>query len=420
MAYGVVAAPAREWEQEDRAGLELRLGRVLERARVVIEKLGAEGHGEGAERIRPEKVIAETSLLMLAAWASRPGEGNRRRIDSLAGDLIPWARGKRALAGLCFEPALALEFATGHICLKRMGLPDAVFDEALKRALGSQTAGSRERPPHRVMEQEWLRAGWGGRERETEKAALRQSVLGRTMDLLGGSLDDGYAFTHALMYASDFGMRRMRLPRPRPVVMLEATDLLARCLDEENYDLGGEVLLAWPLLGAAWTPEATFAFRVLMRAEDEAGVLPAPGLRPELRRELAGADPGREALAAGYHTAYVMGLVCAAVMRRGGIPDGVHGRARRGAAGLMVRWIAGQGPGPLWLREMERLSEADRDALAGMVFSVALRRKVRERNFGGMLALLAEAHGLGLTDRPAASQAAEMLDRVRVFGEAVQ
>jgi hypothetical protein len=420
VAYGVVAAPARDWGGEDRAGLELRLGRVLERARVVVEKLGAEGYGEGTERIRPEKVIAETSLLMLAAWASRPGEENRRRVDALADDLVPWARGKRALAGLCFEPALALEFAMGHICLKRMGRPDAVFDEALKRALGSQTAGSRERPPHRVMEQEWLRAGWGAREHETEKAALRQSVLARTMDLLGGSLDDGYAFTHAMMYASDFGMRRMRLPRPKQVVMLEAADLVARCLDEENYDLGGEALLAWPLAGAEWTPEAAFAFRVLLRAEEEAGVLPAPGLKAELRWELAGAAPGREALAAGYHTAYVMGLVCAAVMRRGGIPYEVHGRARRGAAGLMMRWIAGEGRGALWLRELEGLSEADRDALAGMVFSIALRRKVRERDFGGMLALLAEAHGLGLTHRPVASQAAEMLDRVRVFGGAVQ
>lgn len=420
MAYGVVAAPARERGGEDRAGLELGLGRVLERARVVVEKLGAEGHGEGPERIRPEKVIAETSLLMLAAWAARPGEENRRRVDALAGDLIPWARGKRALAGLCFEPALALEFATGHICLKRMGRPDAGFDEALGRALGSQTAGSRERPPHRVLEQEWLRAGWGVRDRLREKAALRQGVLGRTMDLLGGSLDDGYAFTHAMMYASDFGMRKVRLPRPKHVVMLEAADLLARCLDEENYDLGGEVLLAWPLAGAEWTPEASFAFRVLLRAEEEAGVLPAPGLKADLRRELAGADPGREALAAGYHTAYVMGLVCAAVMRRGRIPRGVHGRARRGAARAMLRWVAGKGPGPLWLREMERLEEAGRESLAGMVFSMALRRKVGERDFGGMLALLAEAHGLGLTDRPVASQAAEMLDRVRVFGGELQ
>ncbi len=420
MGHGVTTAPADVCARVDQASLELRLGRVLDRARLAVEKLAADGHGEGAERIRPEKVIAETALLLLAAWAARPGEETGRRIEALAGDLVQWARGKRALAGLCFEPALALEFATGHSCLKRIGRPDALFDEALRRALSSQTAGSRERPPYRVLEQEWLRAGWGAPDGKALHEAARQSVLGRPMDLLGGSLDEGYAFTHALMYVSDFGMRRTRLPRPRRAVLLEAGDLLARCLDEENYDLGGEVLLAWPWMGGGWTTEASFGFRVLLRAEDEAGVLPAPGLKPDLRREIAGPDPGRAALSAGYHTAYVMGLVCAATMASGRIPSGINGRARRGSTDLMLQWIEPAEAPPLWRRELERLPQAQRDSLAGLIFSIALRRKARQRDMGGVLALLAQAHGLGLTDRPVASQAAEMLDRVRVFGAAVQ
>jgi len=74
------------------------------------------------------------------------------------------------------------------------------------------------------------------------------------MDLLNGSRDDVYAFTHALMYVTDFNIRPRRLPRRRAAILAEAEAALARCLDEQDYDLGGEVLLAWPLTGRSWSP----------------------------------------------------------------------------------------------------------------------------------------------------------------------
>ncbi len=402
---------------EDRAALELRLGRVLDFAATVLDKLAAEGTGEGPARILPEKVIAETALLALAAWAARTGEENGRRLDRLTEALAPWARGKRALAGLCFEPALALDFATAHICLTRLGSEDTRFDEALQRALASQAARAKERPPHRILEQEWLRSGPRTADGKAMRRAVRLSALAHPLDLLSGSVDDVYAFTHAMMYVTDFGLRRVRMPRPRRDILLDAEDALGRCLDEDNYDLGGEVLLAWPLLRASWSPEASFGFRVLLRAEDIHGCLPAPGLGRAQREELAGESPGPGALGAGYHTIYVMGLLCAAALNGRPLPPAgaTPRRTTRGAAERMLRWIVSRAEPRLWRVEFDRLPAPRRDALAGMVFSVALRQRTRQRDVKGMVELLAEAHALGLTDRPIASQAAETLDRARVF-----
>jgi Domain of unknown function (DUF6895) len=85
------------------------------------------------------------------------------------------------------------------------------------------------------------------------------------------------------MYVARFDQRLPRLPRPRRAILLEAESALARCLDEEDYDLSGELLLSWPLTAASWSAGATFGFRVLARVEDTAGFLPTASTRIERR-----------------------------------------------------------------------------------------------------------------------------------------
>ena len=95
-------------------------------------------------------------------------------------------------------------------------------------------------------------AGW--------PAKLRDSTLNWPIDILGCLRTDAYAFTHMIMYCTDFGFRNPRLPRRRAALLTEVGALLARYMDAEDYDLAGEILLAWPLMGAAGVPSAAFAF----------------------------------------------------------------------------------------------------------------------------------------------------------------
>jgi len=410
----------RAWDQQD---LERRLCHALDVAKRTVERLAPEGYIDPEEprgHIRPEKVISETALLLLAASTAAGSDEVWGRIHSVAVALKPHARSERMLLGICLEPALALDYATAHLCLSRLGYRDAKFDALVRRALESQVSRGRERAPHRVLEQAWLLKGWHNDSGDDHRwRAVRDSVLNRPMDLLSGSRDDLYAFTHALMYVTDFNISERRLPRQRNVICAEADAALARCLDQEDYDLAGEILLTWPLTGNSWSAAAAFGFRVLASVEDQAGFLPTASTRIQRLAGLEGEKRESYFLATAYHTIYVMGLLCAAVLQPGRRPPlRIPTRAAvPGSAEHMFSVVDAGTRKAHWTQEFEKLTALERDALAPMLLDIELRRKTEERDFGAVSKLLTKADTLGLANRPLASQAAEMLDRLAHFAE---
>jgi len=416
------------WSKED---LARRLCHALDIARQALEHLAQEGYTDPEERgnsVRPEKLVSETAFFLLAASTAADCSEVRERIERVAQLLIPHARSERMLLGLCLHPALALDYAQAHICLTRLGFPDAGFDALLRQSAGSQARAGRERVPHRMLEQEWITAVWENpgpaSHLRTPPAAL-DSVLNQPMDLLNGSREDIYAFTHALMYVRDFNIRPRRLPRRRAEILAEAEAALARCLDEQDYDLGGEVLLGWPLTGKSWSPASVFGFRVLAQVEDRAGFLPASSTRLARLAKLEGEARTCYLLATAYHTAYVMGLLCASTLQAGSapplkLPTG-KSTAVQGSGTLVLRFLDADknkdadARSGHWRGELEQLTYPERDAIAGLLLNIALRRKASRGEFDALRELLKLAYSCGLSDTPAASQAAEMLERLATY-----
>jgi len=406
-----------KWSTKD---LLRRLSHALHVAERVVERLAANGYTDSRDpsnNIRPEKLISETAFLLVGASTVGKQLGVARHIHRVAERLLPYARSQRMLLGMCMEVSLALDYAQAHICLTRLGYPDPAFDAVLRKSLSSQARDGRERTPYRMLEQEWLIRTWnGGRSKYGRKHlwAERESVLARPMDLLGGSREDVYAFTHALIYTTDFNLKPRRLPRPASEILAEAEAALARCLDEEDYDLGGEVLLTWPLTKGSWNAPATFGFRVLARVEDQAGFLPSPSTKLQRVNEMTGDERTDYLLATGYHTEYVMGLLCAAglhsgTLSSGAISDMSHGV---GSHALILRVLDADPRRRHWRDDFDRLAQPERDAIARLLFAMALRRIAIQRNFAALRELLATGYRLGLANCPVASQAAELLDRV--------
>jgi hypothetical protein len=407
------------WDERD---LIRRLCHALDIARLVVEHLAAEGYSDGdaTKSVRPEKIVSETAVLLVAASPAMLHDEVDQRVRDLAELLSPYARSERARLGLCLEPALAWDYALPHVCLNRLDCPDYEFDKLLRASLESQARCGRERVPHRMLEQEWAATGWyqpkPGR-KLTSPPTARRSVLAQTMDLLNCTRDDIYAFTHALMYVTDFNLIPALLPRRRALILAEAEALLARCLDEQDYDLAGEVLLSWPLSGKAWSAAAAFGFRVLARVEDKAGFLPTAATSISEIRAREGTARTRYLLATAYHTSYVMGLLCAACLQSGyappvAIPTGV---AKAGTARQILRLLDVGGESQHWCDEFRQLTDSEADALAGFLLSMALRRRLKKRDFTGLRNVLELADRLDLAESPMASQAAEFLDRLAIY-----
>ena len=260
-----MTAQKQSWAETD---LVRRLSYSLDVAKSAIKRLACEGFTDAEEpenNVPAEKVIAESGLLLLAASTAIRHADVRTRLREVAELLVPHARSERMFLGICTKPSLALDYAVAHICLTRLGYPDTRLDSVLEMIGESKT--QLERPPHSMLEQIWASRGLQVFQpaakqalRQTAPAVVRKSLLCQPMDLLGGSRQDVYAFTHSLIFVTDFNIRPWRLPRQRNMILADAEAALARCLDDQDYDLAGEVLLAWPLTGRSWGASAAFGF----------------------------------------------------------------------------------------------------------------------------------------------------------------
>ncbi|MFL6932254.1 MAG: DUF6895 family protein, partial [Xanthobacteraceae bacterium] len=189
---------------------------------------------------------------------------------------------------------------------------------------------------------------------------------------------------------------------------------LARCLDDQDYDLAGELLLTWPLTGTSWGASAAFGFRVLAHVEDRAGFLPSASTRLDRLKTLQGEGRAKYLLATAYHTAYVMGLLCAVTLQ----PQRAPPKAIKGANGasgisqVLLAKLDEDRQRPHWREEFDQLSQPERDSLASMLVTIGLRRSVVQRDFGRLHEFLQIGETANLTNTPAAIQAAELLARL--------
>ena len=421
----------------------------------------AAAHNQAAAH---DKATAHDQAAVYDQAVAHPGV--KQRIESVARLLIPLVRNQKILLEVCLQPALALDYAQAHIFLTRAGFPDPEFDALLVAITNVQTTPLRERFPHRMLEQEWVGRLW--KNEPSDNNPIRSISLGQSLDLLHGTRDDLYAFTHAMMYVCGFEGPSPPLPRQRAEILKEAECMLARCLDDQDYDLAAEILLAWPLTKTPWSPAASFAFHVLRRVEDQVGFLPSGSTRVEQLKKLEGLERKKYFLGTSYHTIYVMGLLCAVSMRTAAAPAAPtpevdpdpaclnrllpylspqrqaaqnaqgtqntqatqaaqngqaaqsgqaaqNGQATQAAQATQPAQPAQKVSHPHWLPEFEKLPINDQSTLTTFLLDVALSRHVRNKNYSTVYDLLGIAMDHGIADTPMAGHAAALLDRLALI-----
>jgi uncharacterized protein DUF6895 len=367
-----------------------------------------------------QKAIAETAMLL---WFVVPvcsaDKEIAERLRAAAIRLVPLARNEDVLCAICADPGQADAYAVAHIILRRMGLPDTDFDEVLLASWGSPTAFRPEQTPFRRLEREWLARMLGG-DAPRDARLVAESMLGRPLDIFTASTFDLYAFTHALMFASDFGLSRTRLPRRRSVIAVDADAALVASLDANDLDLSAELALTWPLLGKSWSTTAVFAFRILAAVEDREGFLPVLGMDLSRYRALPVGERSEHMLAHSYHSAYVMGFLCAAALRvRPALPAAVPERVRRaplaGAAGAVLRLFDSNDAESCWEAHFFSLRERQQDALAPFALAALLRRAAARGNLALVRRALQVAVDFDMADGTVPIHAAALLRRSQLL-----
>jgi hypothetical protein len=310
-----------EWDEGD---LVDRLCRAIDISRKSLALFSERGYSETESvenNFRPDKPIAEASMLLYAASAVSHHRKVADRVEDVARLIAPLARSKRIMLSMLLCPSLSVEFAVPHVLLSKLGYTDPQFDEFLALCLSSQASRGHERPPFASLERCWILELWSGVDAGDDwQIDAAQSVLNWPIDLIGGLKEDAYALTHLVVYSTDFGNRLKPLPRDSSIILAKARSFLARCLDEEDYDLAAEMLMIWPELCAPWCASSSFAFRVLITIEDQVGVLPSVRTKSDRLASLEGEARTGYAVATAYHTALVMGLLCAVALRDGRKP----------------------------------------------------------------------------------------------------
>jgi hypothetical protein len=407
-------------DARSRQRLLRHLALALRIAKRTIKYLGAEGFS-GAKlpegNFAAEKPLAETAMLLYVASRERLDPAIQEGFDGLVQDLIPYARSMQMKWDALRYPSVCLQMATSHILLEILGSKDPAFNDLLACTAAACASRGHEVVPYRELEIIWLRSLWRNAIPGSElEETARKTALGNPIDLLNGTRDDAYAHTHAIMYFTDFGNWRKPLPRPTEEFLCESAAVLARALIVEDYDLAGEALMAWPLTFSVWSPAAAFGFRVLVSLEDKVGFLPSGPLSSKRRLELAGEEKTRYALASSYHTAYVMGMLCALSLKVGiASPFEIAGPP------FSMTLIEGlqsfiSKTGAHWEQVFESLYPNEQAALGRFLLDVALIQCSRKGEFAQIVNLLETAIQNGMADTTLCAQSAELLSRLASFG----
>lgn len=394
------------------ADLEARLVRALDLAMVVVQEFADAGYTDDVVpqlSFGPDKVIAETAILAYAAAGATANPVVAQKVAALADVLAPWCRSRGTLVDLAQRPARAFQYAVPHVLLSRLGRTNVDFDEFIARQCDLAQQMAIDLPPCARLERRWIDRTWrDDRGPHPSVSDLQGTVAELPFDVLGASREDTYGLTHILFYLSDFGRHPVpRLPRGRGPILADVQACLARCLDAEDYDLCAELLMAWPQLRAPWDPVPAFCFRVLASVEDAVGVLPCGNVDYTRASSMASAARQRYVRATAYHTAYVMGFLCAVALRHGGPP--LYADAPSASPPLWPELLDLVNPARgHWLPIFLELPDTQKSALTQLVADTAVVQAVAQRDYPRVGKALALADRGGVWG-PLQSAAAERL-----------
>jgi hypothetical protein len=314
------------------------------------------------------KPLGELGVL-LATLSRAPsvlsGRGHRA-YDALVDVLAAAGR----LSGLRFRPArnqwtLVLH-ALLFVTLDDAGSPDCGYHrDVVRRALAAGTLDNIELFPYQLMEARLI-LDWGGFSHGLPKwpELAASAMVSRRPDTLMLTARTAYQVTHDIMFLTGLDPRR-GLPEPSPLDVQAIEHLLADLIvfyaGRRHWDLLGELLLCWDLLGLppSRVQREGWSLFLAQQASDGSFAGPSRSASDDDHRESTGVEARFRQR---YHTTLVAVLAINASLRWG---------QRTAGNADYVRPVHATGPGDLvlnvgqdaaWLRGLLDLPDSQQDS----------------------------------------------------------
>lgn len=273
-----------------------------------------------------DKVLAETAILcLLAARVAAPGSPEAGLVNELT-DLLEAAIDTGRLTAVLLRcPHAAPALGLPHVVLGSLGRGDAGVHEILRRIFAADLACTMERLPYRAMEVRWvesLLAPTPCTPAVNVADLLPLNVLSKPVHPISMTRATGYALTHGIMYATDFGAEPLDHGFDVDVLRARLDAALAWTIVNEDLDLMAEFIIAATLLRQPWSPYAWSAWDLCNTVWASLGLLPSPSFDAKEFGRLTGEAASAYAFRHVYHTTYVVGLLGAVLLSMDGALGG--------------------------------------------------------------------------------------------------
>jgi hypothetical protein len=227
-----------------------------------------------------------------------------------------------AVSCILRHPRLAASLGALLLVLERFGLATQQERAAVHGALQSPYLECSEHVPFRLLDRHWV-LGLTDNAAGPLAEALQLSAACRKTHPVYMTRADGYAITHSVMYATDFGAHAAPTVLRSDSLWDTIDASVAWCLAAADFDLLTELLLAQLLLRQRLSVYGAIAWRRSRQTWDSLGFLPSPSLSATSFRSLKDeAEQRQYAFHNMYHTVLVGGLLCVAFLdMRVDIPD---------------------------------------------------------------------------------------------------
>jgi hypothetical protein len=227
---------------------------------------------------RADKAACEIALLLRGL--NRHGYfsvGSDATIQSLLNLTEQRLRSEAVVQGLIWKPSRTPMLCIGTALLNGLGRHNTKFDKLARTAWRKLFVDSSERSPFQLLEVKWSSQVLGV---DIHLNIPEDSLLLRKSFPLIMNADDGYAFTHSVFYATDFGRYQLPLTTVQTDIWETIESGIIWSLLRFDFDLLGEFLLTALYSQMPYTPVFYIALSALFLTWDDNGFVPDRELRP--------------------------------------------------------------------------------------------------------------------------------------------